>query len=352
MEKLTVAQQRDTDLTGMGPRFETYLKALIQASVPPEIRGMAEYHLGWKDQQFRDIEGLLGKRGRPMFAMLCYALFNRDYAQLFPVAAAIELLHNCSLVFDDIQDRDTTRRGRPAVWAVWGEDEAINVGAALQTLVWLSLTRAEGALDPAAYTTVERYVPHIMLRQCQGQQMDLAATKSRELLTVEAYLTMISHKTASLFEASGYLGAYCAGGRERAVEVCRELGIAVGLGFQILDDVMGVWGKPEHGLDKPNRDMDHRKKTYPVIVAHGLATEDEQRFIESYYLTRHVNAAMTQDLMAILDRTGARDRTIDLGISYLDQAESLLASIDGDPPVKAWIGDWIRTVAERQLGTL
>lgn len=94
------------------------------------------------------------------------------------------------------------------------------------------------------WDTVQTHIPRVMLRQCQGQEMDLMATKSPGLLTVDAYLTMISHKTAALFETSGYLGAYCAGGPEQDIELCRSLGLVVGLGFQILDDVMGVWGSP------------------------------------------------------------------------------------------------------------
>lgn len=115
MGKLTTPKQAAMNVSAMGPLFEEYLKSLIRDAVPEEIRGMAEYHLGWKDQQFREIDGLLGKRGRPVFALMSYALFNPDYEKFFPIAAAIELIHNCSLVFDDIQDRDPTRRGRPAV---------------------------------------------------------------------------------------------------------------------------------------------------------------------------------------------------------------------------------------------
>lgn len=98
--------------------------------------------------------------------------------------------------------------------------------------------------------------------------------------------------------------------------------------------------------------MDHRKKTYPVLVAHAQATEAERQFIQSYYQARHVHPAMTQELLAILERTSARQRTINLGLGYLEQAQSLIAAINGTVAVKVLISEWIRGVTERQLGTL
>lgn len=349
MEKTTVSPEKSPKPNA---EFESYLKHLVRKSIPPELLGMVEYHLGWKDENFQDVAGLLGKRGRPMLALLAYSLFNPDYRAFLPVAGAIELVHNCSLVFDDIQDQDTMRRGRAAVWSVWGVDEAINVGAAIQTLVWSSLLEAGPNLPPATIATVQRYLPDVMLKQCQGQEIDLTSTKAPGLLNVDDYLVMISRKTASLFEASGYLGAYCAGANRRDVESCRVLGLNIGLGFQILDDVVGIWGKSERGLDKPNRDMDHRKKTYPVICAYLDATPAERRVIQGYYRSDAANPDATDELLSILEGTGARGKAIQLGTSYLDQALGRLDAIRGDSAVKAEIADWVESVTQKQLGTL
>lgn len=338
-------------MQAMGFDLDRYMKRVVRDAVPDVLLGMVEYHLGWRDDTLREAPGILGKRGRPMLALLVYQLFRPDYTPLLPVAAALEFTHNFSLVFDDIQDRDATRRGRPAVWALWGDDEAINVGCAINALVWVSLNEVRSMFSDQVAQAIQRYLPQIMLRLGRGQELDLLITKARnQSLGTDQYLSMIADKTASLFEAAGYLGSQCAGALPREQELSRLLGHYIGVSFQILDDVIGIWARREAGQDKPSRDLDKRKKTYPVIVAFQEASPAD-RLILAEYFQGAVNVD-EDEVRALLDRTGSREKSLMLGKTYLAEALNYLERLKGDPGANLRIAEWIQFVADKQLSAL
>lgn len=334
----------------LAAELDAYMKRAVRESVPESLVGMIEYHLGWRNERLEEVSGLLGKRGRPMLSLLTYLLFGSSYQRMIPVAAALEFIHDLSLIFDDIQDRDATRRGRPAVWTLWGRDEAINAGCALNTLVWVLLADVVNWFPPDIAHAVQRYVPQVMFRMTQGQEQDVAATKSRRLLDVGQYLSMIAGKTAMLFEACSFLGAFCAAASYQDQELCRELGHSIGMAFQIVDDVVGVWGRPERGLDKPSRDIEKGKKTYPMIVAYMESSPAERRVMDAF--CHDPSDPVRQEVHAILDRSGAKQKSIDMGMSYFSRALDRLQLVQGNPSAKEEIEAWLRYVSDKQLGML
>lgn len=333
-------------------QLDKYMHHMVMEELSGKILQMTEYHLGWRDAQFELItHANMGKRGRPMLALLVSLLFHDEFKRVFPVATAIELVHNFSLIFDDIQDRDSFRRGRPAVWSLWGEDEAINVGCALQTLASLALSDMAHYFPQVTVHETQRYLNRIMLRLCSGQQLDISMTKSKGLISLDEYLTMISGKTAALFEAAAYLGALCSDATTLNGELCREFGYLLGICFQLFDDAVGVSGSTQ--LDKPSLDLEKRKKTYPIIYTYNVLRDDEQLALLSiYYSDGELDNASLATIRGFIEKTGALQQTVNRGYHYLDIAMQKLNQIDGNPSIKRAITEWIDFVTTKQLESI
>jgi len=287
----------------MLPAIETELRRTLD-SFPPawysELAQMIAYHLGWDGAG----PAARGKRVRPLLTLLACAAAGGDWQQAVPAAAAVELIHNFSLVHDDIQDRSDTRRGRPTVWKQWGIAQAINTGDAMFVAAHQAASRlALRSIEPRTVLAVRDRLDHACLRLTQGQHLDLAFEQSPDV-TPPAYLEMIAGKTAALIEAATAAGALIAGVPEPQVGRYAEFGLQLGLAFQTLDDILGIWGEPAVTGKPSGDDLTQRKKTLPVLL--GLSASPE--FAElwaSADSTRHRLQAMQQALQA----AGALDAT-------------------------------------------
>lgn len=331
--------------------LDAYMHELIRRELDGKLVHMVEYHLGWRNAQFEMVRnGNMGKRGRPMLTVLISQLFGKEYTKVFPAATAIEYIHNFSLVFDDIQDKDEIRRGRESVWCLWGEDEAINVGCALQTLASFALSEMLPHVSQKTVYDAQRYINRIMLRLCHGQQLDISMTKAKELIHLEEYIDMVSGKTAALFEAAAYIGALCAGATKRDQQLCQEFGHYIGMCFQLYDDMVGVWGSKERGLDKPSLDLEKRKKTYPVIHAYSFLDErSRQELLHIYYANDTLRSGDMEKIREMLDLTGALHETKRRGDLYLDLALTRLRKVRGNEAAMFKIEHWIKYVTDKQL---
>lgn len=233
--------------------------------------GMMAYHLGWVDASFSPQPGRAGKSIRPVLCLLLAEALGGSAADCAALAAGIELLHNFTLIHDDIEDRSPTRRGRPAAWMLWGEAQAINTGDglyALTHLVWLGTPLARR--DPAGFIEILSSLERTILALCEGQYLDIGGEGSLEIAAAD-YYTMIGRKTAALLGESAWVGARAAGADERAGGLARSFGHELGLSFQIRDDLLGIWGAEEETGKSASSDIATRKMTLPVILAleHG-----------------------------------------------------------------------------------
>jgi len=252
------------------PPLEAEMQAVVATSSAElrELYGYLRYHMGWVDEQFGPYRGRTGKRLRPIFCLLACEACGGNWEQALPAAAAVELLHNFSLIHDDIEDQDTTRRGRPTVWALWGIPQAINAGDALFALAHLALMRlTDRGLSAETVMAALRLFDQACLRLTEGQFLDIRFEQT-ETVTPEEYLRMIEGKTAALLSAACELGALVAGASPVRREHLRTFGRHVGLAFQIQDDVLGIWGDPQQTGKPVGSDLLSRKKTLPIL--HGL----------------------------------------------------------------------------------
>jgi geranylgeranyl diphosphate synthase type I len=251
------------------PQIETEMRECLSSFDPALSRyyGMLYYHLGWTDEHFMPAQINSGKRIRPMLCVLACRAAQGDPAQAIPAAAGVELLHNFSLIHDDIEDNSPTRRGRPAVWKLWGMPHAINSGDGMFTLAHLAMDRLRRrGVSCDRIMDVRETFDRACLALTHGQYLDISF-ESHERVSVDEYRHMISGKTAALIGASAAIGAILAGRDANAVAQYEAFGRELGLAFQIQDDVLGIWGDEALTGKSAQGDVATRKKSGPAVYA-------------------------------------------------------------------------------------
>lgn len=330
----------DSCLRQLGALVDEEIMAVVDAEVDdPWMRGAIRYHFGWADTSFvplpRDRWTPAGKKLRSALALLCHrsAAVDGGADQGPPVAfaAAVELVHNFSLVHDDIIDADRVRRGRPTLWSICGSRQAINAGDTMHALAFLCLGRLTvGPRVAAAMAALARAAVQITV----GQRRDIAH-ETRQDIGVETYLEMVSNKTAALMACATATGAALALDPDRRVPAAsttvnryREFGRHLGLAFQIRDDILGVWGV-ESVTGKPTgSDIRRRKMSLPVIIGFEAAPpEARSRLVSLYQASGELTVEQEGYVRSVLDECHAADVAQSLVDKHARQARLALSQI-------------------------
>lgn len=227
-----------------------------------QFNHMLAYHMGWEGEGAGP--EARGKRIRPLLVLLTCAACRGEWERALPAGAAVELLHNFSLIHDDIQDNSPTRRGRPTVWRKWGIAQAINAGDAMLTLAHLTLLRLEKTVSPQVALQAARILQQACLLLTEGQYLDLAY-EAHGNLSLDSYWHMVSGKTAALLSACTEMGALTAGTSETTRAACRQFGYSLGLAFQAQDDILGIWGNAALTGKSAESDLVAGKKSLPIV---------------------------------------------------------------------------------------
>lgn len=250
----------------MLPAIDEELRAIVFSLITDEyapLREMLTYHLGWDGQGAGP--DAQGKRIRPLLLLLCTAACgDGTWRKALPAAAAVELIHNFSLIHDDIQDQSRLRRGRATVWSKWGVAQAINAGDLMFTLAHLAILRLADTISPQIALISANILHKTCVDLTQGQFLDLANESSREM-SLDAYWPMVGGKTAALLAGSSEIGAVAAGADGTCREAFRQYGYSLGLAFQVLDDWLGIWGDEMLTGKSTESDLVSGKKTLPVL---------------------------------------------------------------------------------------
>jgi geranylgeranyl diphosphate synthase type I len=314
---------QDLDLATLIADTEAEIVRLVGEQDGPAkgLYEMVRYHLAL------DGSGASGgKRIRPLLGLLAYASITGDHRKALPGAAAVELGHNFSLVHDDIEDGDIERRHRATLWTVFGVPQAINAGDALFSLSRIALHRlTELGFPDAKVLRLMRLFDVTCLRLCEGQYLDIEMSRSDALMTVDLYFDMIGRKTAALISASIEAGALLATDDDHVIGRYREFGWALGIAFQLNDDLLGIWGA-EKATGKEPSDVAHKKKTLPVIYAWEHAGPEDRARLAELYASADASPADVAEIIAILGRTGAREYTRQQARRYRDEALAALAA--------------------------
>jgi geranylgeranyl diphosphate synthase type I len=281
-----------------------------------------------------------GKRVRAALVLVSAAAAGGTEEAGIPGAVAIELVHNFSLLHDDIIDEDRDRRHRPTVWAQFGIGSAIIAGDALAALavqVLLDDPTPERVRATATLATATQ-------EMIAGQADDMAF-ETRASVTVEECLRMATGKTGALLSCASSLGAVLVGAPDSTIDALADFGRNVGIAFQAIDDVLGIWGEPSQTGKPAGNDLVQHKKTLPVVTA--LARSDGRRPELEALLARTLAEQDVAEVARLIEESGARDEATDIVESHLDAALASLDRADLLPGPRAQLEAIAQFVTER-----
>lgn len=243
---------------------------------------MLTYHMGWTGEGAGPEAA--GKRIRPLLLLLCASAVSsgaeggdETWQFALPAAAAIELVHNFSLVHDDIQDNSPKRRGRDTTWVKWGAPMAINVGDALFVMSNQAIIDLKQNYPAEVVVKAAEILHNTCLDLTRGQFLDMSY-EERNDLGVEDYWPMISGKTAALLAACCQIGALLGGADDELQEVYRSYGHYLGLAFQVQDDILGIWGDEAVTGKSAASDLVEGKNSLPVLIGLGKKGQFAERW--------------------------------------------------------------------------
>jgi geranylgeranyl diphosphate synthase type I len=297
------------------PAVEETLQEIINRVNQPdaeELRFMLAYHMGWEGKG-AGVEAR-GKRIRPLLLLLVTEAAGGDWREALPGAAAVELIHNFSLIHDDIEDNSTLRHNRKTVWMLWGIPQAINTGDAMYTLAHLALLGLERTCSPMNVLRATRLLQEACLRLTEGQHLDISY-ELRGDLTLESYWPMVKGKTAALLEASTGIGAIVAGAPSTTCEAYTRFALALGLAFQAQDDLLGIWGDSKTTGKSVESDLVSGKKTLPVLYGLSKNGPFAERWDQG-----HIHAEEVISIAGMLAQEGAYEYTQEKANQYTDEA--------------------------------
>ncbi len=295
------------------------LRRIAHESTAPALDafyGQMYYHLGWVDAHLQPARSNPGKMLRSTLLLLAYeaagawGLTNTtqdadEYLQrALPAAVSIELIHNFTLIHDDIEDGDTERRHRPTLWNVWGIPQAINTGDGMFALaryaLWDVLERGvEGTLAAKLAATLDRSV----LMVAEGQYLDINFER-RQDISVSMYIDMISRKTAALMSCAAEMGAMLGTHDQETIARLRSFGQALGIAFQVRDDLLGVWASTAESGKTEAGDIYRRKKSLPILHALEQANKQEAQQLHNIYNQETaVTDTQVAQVLAIFEHT-------------------------------------------------
>ena len=323
-----------SSLEARAAEYRTLVSAEMRAVVGDRVEGLyawMRYHLGWEDEDGRPVERSPGKMIRPVGLLLATERAGGNVDRALPAAAAVELVHNFSLLHDDVEDRSDRRRDRATVWTFAGEAQAINTGDGMYTLAREAMHRlADRGLDATLAVRAMRELDDACMRLVEGQYHDISFEERRDVSVAE-YLAMASGKTAAMFSAPLAIGAIIAGAEEPVVQAYRAAGRHIGLGFQMVDDVLGIWGDPAVTGKPVQDDLRSRKMTFPVVTVleRGDAAADR---LQALYETPPTADEDLSEVARLIEAGGGRDATERRAHEERDRAIAVLedVGIDGN----------------------
>jgi geranylgeranyl diphosphate synthase type I len=303
-------------------------------SLPGELRHIAGYHIGWWDADGRPSD-TGGKAIRPALTLASAAAITGSAAAaageagsgyqaagegVVLAAVAVELVHDFSLLHDDVMDRDLTRRHRPAAWAAFGITKAILVGDMLLAL----------ACDLLAYSPDPKVLSEAVLALCGGQAADLAF-EQRDRVPLAECVDMAAGKTGALLGCACELGVITAGGTPQQATALRSFGQHLGLAFQYVDDLLGIWGDPQVTGKPAHSDLASRKKSLPVVAALNAGTPEATELGRLYGREHDEDPAALVRIAGLIQAVGARDWAKAQADQHLSAALHLLEEVAPAP---------------------
>jgi geranylgeranyl diphosphate synthase, type I len=291
------------------------MRRILSKELLPDYKDLHEmmiYHLGWSGD---GVSGdAVGKRLRPIFLLLCAQAAGGDWVEALPAAASVELLHNFSLIHDDIQDKSPIRHGRESVWKKWNVSLAINAGDTMFSLANLAMLDLDQRKTPEIVLQAQKCLLQTCVQLTHGQHLDIS-NETKTDIDLDSYWSMIGGKTAALLGASMKIGVITAGKGVEIQDAAYQFGYSTGLAFQVVDDILGIWG--ETALTGKSKDSDLMSRKLSLPILYGI--KQNKRFAERW---KQDNFQMDEipDLAQLLLDEGAKEYSEKMANKFTDDA--------------------------------
>jgi geranylgeranyl diphosphate synthase type I len=312
-------------LAAVRDQIEPVLRTAVD-SLPMAMRRVAAYHLGWQHPDGTPRAGNAGKAVRPALVLSTCRALGGVTTPALPGAVAVELAHNFTLLHDDVLDGDPMRRHQPTAWAVFGISDAILAGDALHALALRLLADDTHPAAPAAARRLAQAIAEL----CDGQQADCAFERRADV-TLRECLRMVEAKTGALLGSACAIGALYASASTDVADALDVFGRRLGLAFQFIDDLIGIWGDPARTGKPAGADLAARKKSLPVVAALTSGTPAGAELARIYAGDEQLTAAQLRRAADAVEQAGARDWAQTQAAELMAGALDLLADTIPDP---------------------
>ena len=263
--------------------------------------------MGWSDKDGNPVDGVMGKSLRPSLCLFACEAVGGHIRHALPAAASLELIHNFSLIHDEIEDFDETRHHRPTLWALWGINKALVAGNVLRILAdrSMEMMQSDESRDAERVVKGVELLTEACLDMIEGQYMDISF-EGRIDITLDQYLAMISRKTGALIRCSLELGAVMGTENLATLEILRKAGMSLGFVFQIRDDILGIWGEEESTGKPVGVDILRKKNSLPIVHAMDQADKKGRELLREIYSLDHLEDQEVKAVLKIMEEAGTR----------------------------------------------
>lgn len=288
---------------------------------------MAGYAFGWWEHGGEPRAGSSGKGVRTALAVLCAEAAGAPAEAAVDGAVAVELVHTFTLLHDDIMDGDETRRQRPAAWKAYGTGPAVLAGDALFALAFEVLAGSPGPHGGAAVRRLSADLGDVVDGQAEDLLFEGRPWTGPGAVPVDAYLRMAEHKTGALLGCAAALGAVLAGAPGATVDALTTAGRQLGVAFQAVDDVLGLWGDPATTGKPVHGDLRRRKKTLPVLAALAAGTPASGRLAALLSGPGPLDGDALRRAAVLVEEAGGREAALAEARVRLDRARACLRGV-------------------------
>ncbi len=286
-----------------------------------------------------------GKRLRPYMVIRSCQILKGKVSNAMPAASAVEMVHNFSLVHDDIMDNDEMRHGVPTVHKKFGMPIAILAGDVLFSKAFQVIT--DSKLSASATTQLVSRLSKACIDICEGQLLDVKMAEERKIPSQAEYITMIGKKTAALFDVSCAMGAICATNKPKDISNLSSFGRNLGIAFQITDDLIGVMGDPKITKKPVGNDLREGKKSLPILMAIKLAKGNDKKIILKAFGNSKVSRNDLNKAVSTIRTLGIEENVRKQALKYAEKAEKSLSKYSG--PAKTELISLLDFVVKRSV---
>ena len=268
-----------------------------------------------------------GKRLRPYMVIRSCQILKGKVSNAMPAASAVEMVHNFTLVHDDIMDNDEIRHGVPTVHKKFGMPIAILAGDVLFSKAFQIIT--DSKLSSSATIQLVSRLAKACVDVCEGQLLDVKMAEERKIPSQAEYITMVGKKTAALFDVSCAMGAICATNKIKDISNLSSFGRNLGIAFQITDDLIGVMGDSKITKKPVGNDLREGKKSLPILMAIKLAKGNEKKIILKAFGNSKISKNDLNKAVDIIRSLGIEENVRKQALKYAEKAEKSLESYSG-----------------------